>query len=55
VSRDSYKSWEVVGLHSFSKRTLAYLGYVGSSTDGKVNGEDIDTLNMLALGVKHTF
>jgi predicted porin len=59
VSRDSYKSWEIVGVHNFSKRTLAYLGYVGSQNDGKVSvngkGQDIDTLNMATLGVKHTF
>ena len=55
VERDAYKSWEVVGVHNFSKRTLAYLGYVGQSVDGKVNGNDIDALNLFTLGVKHTF
>ena len=55
VSRSSYKSWEVVGVHSFSKRTLAYLGYVGQTVDGHVNGNDIDTLGIYTLGMKHTF
>jgi predicted porin len=55
VSQSSYKSWEVVGVHNFSKRTLAYLGYIGSQVDNKVNGNDVDALGLYTVGMKHTF
>ena len=45
-----YQAWEVVGTHNFSKRTLAYLGYVGAKPN-----KDFDTLAHYTLGVKHTF
>ena len=44
-----YKSWEVVGTHTFSKRTLAYLGYVYVDPDGTSD------VTHYTLGVKHTF
>jgi predicted porin len=65
VSRDSYKSWEVVGVHNFSKRTLAYLGYVGNNgikTNGidwggatGTSSNDFDDVAHYTLGMKHTF
>jgi predicted porin len=55
VDTAQFKSWELVGIHNFSKRTLGYAGYVGSQTDSKVNGNDVDTLNVFTVGMKHTF
>jgi predicted porin len=49
VDIPEYKSWEVVGTHSFSKRTLAYLGYVYVDPDGTSD------ITHYTLGVKHTF
>jgi predicted porin len=46
-----YKSWELVGAHNFSKRTMAYLGYVGVNPDNS----DYDNVNHYTVGVKHTF
>jgi predicted porin len=51
VSVTQFKSWEVVGVHNFSKRTLAYLGYVGSAVDTS----DVNNLGVYTLGMKHTF
>jgi predicted porin len=47
-----YKSWEVVGVHGFSKSTLAYLGYVNKKGDTKA---DIPEDQVFALGMKKTF
>ena len=45
------RNWEIVGVHSLSKRTKAYLGYVNrdfrTSGGGKIDN--------WALGMKHTF
>jgi predicted porin len=49
VDTPEYKSWEVVGMHTFSKRTLAYLGYVYVDPDGTSD------VTHYTLGVKHTF
>jgi predicted porin len=49
VTADKYKSMEVVGIHNFSKRTLAYLGYV------YVDPDKTSDVTHYALGVKHTF
>ncbi len=46
-----YKSWEIVGIHSFSKRTLGYVGYVGSNVDVS----NVDNLGVYTMGMKHTF
>ena len=46
---DKYKAWEVVGVHNFSKRTLAYLGYVF------VDPDSTSDITHYTLGVKHTF
>jgi predicted porin len=46
-----YESWELVGAHNFSKRTMAYMGYVGVKPDNN----DYDTVAHYTLGVKHTF
>ena len=51
VSEYQYKSWELVGIHRFSKRTMAYLGYVGMDPDSS----DVDTLAQYALGFQHRF
>jgi predicted porin len=50
VTATKYKSWELVGIHTFSKRTLAYAGYVGVDPDS-----DYDTVAHYTLGMKHTF
>jgi predicted porin len=44
-----YDSWEVVGVHSLSKRTKAYLGFVQQDFD------DLGKVNDWFLGMKHTF
>ena len=44
-----YDSWEIVGVHSLSKRTKAYLGYVSQDFD------DGDKATAWTLGMKHTF
>ena len=46
-----YDSWEIVGVHSLSKRTKAYAGYVQQNyTKG-----DLDKKTAYTLGMKHTF
>jgi len=47
----SYKSWEIVGVHSMSKRTKLYTGYVQQDFD-KGDG---DKVSAFTLGMKHTF
>jgi len=69
ISYSDYKAWEVVGMHQFSKRTMAYLGYVGNN-GLKTNGatwtdqntgtpsnakNDYDDVAHYTFGVKHTF
>ena len=44
-------SYEIVGVHSLSKRTKAYLGYAGSDPDSK----ELEKVNIWTLGMKHTF
>jgi predicted porin len=51
VSEYQYKAWEIVGKHSFSKRTFAYLGYAGIDPDSS----DVDTLAQYTLGFQHKF
>jgi predicted porin len=51
VSEYQYKAWEIVGKHSFSKRTFAYLGYAGIDPDSS----NIDTLAQYTLGFQHKF
>ena len=46
-----YDSWEIVGVHSLSKRTKAYLGY-GVQDFGRGEGKKDSAF---ALGMKHTF
>jgi len=46
-----YDSWEIVGVHSLSKRTKAYFGYM--SQDFKTSGAG--TVDNWSLGMKHTF
>ena len=45
-----YDSWEIVGVHSLSKRTKAYLGFAQNSPDGSDNDTD-----QFTVGMKHTF
>jgi predicted porin len=54
------KTIEVVGVHSLSKRTSAYLGYVNRSFDGSfINSNDqkknFSDQNIWTLGMKHKF
>ncbi|MGB5425324.1 MAG: porin [Gammaproteobacteria bacterium] len=44
-----YDSWEIFGVHSLSKRTKAYLGFVQQDYD------DLGKIDNWALGMKHTF
>jgi len=46
-----YKSYEIVGTHSLSKRTKAYLGYVEINPDAS----GIKNVDNWSLGMKHTF
>ena len=65
VSVSDYKAWEIVGIHNFSKRTLAYLGYVGNdgiTTNGVNWGgttgtskNSFDDVAHYTVGMKHTF
>ena len=48
---DDHASWEVVGVHMLSKRTLAYAGYVNVDFDAK-GWDDIDHYT---VGMKHKF
>ena len=45
----AYKSYEIVGTYSLSKRTKAYLGWV------EINPDEADKVNNWSLGMKHTF
>jgi predicted porin len=49
VNTPDYKTMNLVGVHTFSKRTLAYLGYVYVDPDGTSD------VTHYTLGVKHTF
>jgi len=46
-----YDAWEIVGVHSMSKQTLVYLGYVTLQPDEN----DADEPNAWTLGMKHKF
>jgi len=48
---NSYDSFEIVGVHSLSKRTSAYLGYANISPDAN-SDRDAD---IVSLGMKHLF
>jgi predicted porin len=60
---NSYETFEIVGVHSLSKRTSAYLGYVNRSFDGKdvvsIGGDtfvrSIKDQDIVSLGMKHKF
>ena len=45
----AYDSWNIIGTHSLSKRTKAYLGFV------EQNYDDLGKVNEWSLGMKHTF
>ena len=49
----SYKTYSVIGIHVFSKRTLAYLGYVAKDNDE--NSLANRKMKVVALGMKHKF
>jgi predicted porin len=46
-----YDSWNIVGVHNLSKRTLVYAGYASLGP----NESDLDDVDWWALGMKHTF
>ena len=48
---NSYDSWEIVGVHSLSKRTSAYLGYANIAPDAN---SELDA-DVVTLGMKHKF
>jgi predicted porin len=48
---EGYDSWEIVGYHAMSKRTLVYGGYVDISPDES----DVDDASAWTLGMKHKF
>jgi predicted porin len=56
-----YDAWEVVGVHSMSKQTLVYLGYVTKDPDAKVTDsltglrKSVNDEEAWALGMKHKF
>ena len=60
---NGYETFEIVGIHSMSKRTLVYLAYVNRSFDGKevvTNSggsylRNISDLDQVSLGMKHKF
>ncbi|MEN8207369.1 MAG: porin [Pseudomonadota bacterium] len=45
-----YDAWEIVGIHSLSKRSKIYAGYAGIDPD-----EGNDRVDLFTLGMKHTF
>ena len=49
IRSNEYDVWEVVGVHSMSKRTSVYGGYAAISPD---SGSNVDTIT---LGMKHKF
>jgi predicted porin len=46
-----YDSWNIVGVHSMSKRTKLYAGYAQLGP----NENDLDNIDWWTLGMKHTF
>ena len=49
--KSGYDSWNVVGVHSLSKRTKVYAGYAQLGP----NDNDLDNIDWWTLGMKHTF
>jgi len=47
----SYDSWEIVGIHAFSKNTLAYGGFTNKDEDA-ITGSNFDNWT---IGMKHKF
>jgi hypothetical protein len=48
---DDHATYEIVGVHKFSKRTLAYAGFVKVDFDQK----KVNDIDHYTLGVKHKF
>jgi predicted porin len=48
---DDHASWEIVGVHKFSKRTLAYAGFVKVDFDQK----KVNDIDHYTIGMKHKF
>ena len=48
---NEYSSWEIVGIHSLSKQTLVYAGYISVNPDAS----GVDDSTAYALGMKHKF
>ena len=57
TKKNSYDVWEIVGVHSLSKRTSAYAGYAKFSPDGRdfLTGASDDDIDTVTLGMKHKF
>ena len=55
--KNSYDAWEIVGVHSMSKRTLFYGGYARISPDGRdlLTGSSDADADIVTLGMKHLF
>ena len=49
--KTGYDSWNVVGVHNLSKRTLVYAGYAQNGP----NEKDLEDIDWWTLGMKHTF
>ncbi len=55
-----YQTFSIVGIHGFSKRTLAYLGYINVDCDGTAgpvcgSRTKAGEADYVALGIKHKF
>jgi predicted porin len=49
--KTGYDVWNIVGVHSLSKRTKVYAGYAQNGP----NEKDLEDIDWWTLGVKHTF
>jgi predicted porin len=54
---NGYDVFEIVGVHSMSKRTSVYGGYANISPDGRdyLTGRSSDSIDQVTLGMKHKF
>ena len=55
-----YQTFSIIGIHGFSKRTLAYLGYINVDCDGTAgpvcgSRTQAGEADYVALGIKHKF
>ena len=54
---NGYSTFEIVGVHSLSKRTSVYGGYAKIEPDGRdyLTGRSDDSIDTVTLGMKHLF